>query len=98
MAQPDPLAALPIRNLSFVLVTETGENLDLIERGVAFRLAAPCDGCAAQAILTRLDAKMFHRLATSTTIEADVLGFKCRLDRADMTALVEFGRYTKLMD
>jgi hypothetical protein len=98
LAQPDPLAALPFRNLSFVLVTDTGERIDLIERGLAFRLIPPCDGCAANAIFARIDAEMFRRLAESSTVEADVLGFKCRLDRADTAALVEFARYTKLVD
>ena len=98
LAQPDPLAVLPIPSLSFVLITDTGERFDLIERGVASRVLPPCDTCSVEAILARLDSDTFRTLVKSKTITGKVLGFNCFLDQADRGALVEFARAIKLLE
>jgi hypothetical protein len=98
LAQPDPLAVLPIPSLSFVLLTDSGERFDLIERGVASRLLPRCDSCSVEAILARLDSDTFRSLAKSKTMTAKVLGFKCVLDQGDMSALGEFARTIKSLE
>jgi hypothetical protein len=95
LAQPDPLAVLPIPNLSFAVATDRGAY-DFIEAGVAHRAVASCDSCSVDAIVARIDAELFRTIVDSRTVAAHVLGFRCTLDPADIDALRRFARHVKL--
>jgi hypothetical protein len=92
LAQPSPVAALPIPSLSFVLVTDDGHRFDLVASGEASRPVSVGETCCAEQILARPDPATFRALARSKKLTGRVLGFECVLDDDDMKAVAEFAR------
>jgi hypothetical protein len=92
LAQPSPIAALPIPSLSFVLVTDDGRRFDLISNGMATKLPSLGENCCNAAILARIDEGTLRALVRGKKITANILGFECVLDADDMRALSDFAR------
>jgi hypothetical protein len=90
LAQPSPVASLPVPSLSFVLVTDEGRRLDLIAKGMATRVLSQGDACCSDEILARLDVPTLRTLARSKRIRAHVLALDGVLDADDMRAVAEF--------
>jgi hypothetical protein len=91
LAQPHPLAALPIPNLSFTVVPDDGRHFDLIANGMASRVPSLGDNCCSDAIVARIDDALLLALVKSKKITGHVLGFDYVLDRDDTDALAKFG-------
>jgi hypothetical protein len=96
LAQPDPMAVLPVNSFSLRFVADGQTPLDFVERNQATRIMGSCDSCAAQGIITRVSAETLRSLTDNPQLAADVLGFKCQLDVSDLNALRDFARQTKI--
>lgn len=87
-AQPSPVAVLPVPHQSLTFTTDAGRQFDLAKR--AATAVSPCDQCSADALVASLDPEVLKALAASTTLTCQVVGFSCRLDPLDISAIAEF--------